>query len=100
MYSQGILAAIEKLFPSAKQRFCLRHVYDNMKLKHKGDELREAVWCCGKVYNIPKFNRAMEKLKKLNPEAHEWLSKIPAKHWARSHFSGKYHTLFTNIFHN
>nr|KAJ0194401.1 hypothetical protein LSAT_V11C800437320 [Lactuca sativa] len=84
---KGILAAIEKLFPSAKQRFCLRHVYDNMKLKHKGDELREAVWCCGKVYNIPKFNRAMEKLKKPNPKAHEWLSKIPAKHWARSHFS-------------
>nr|KAJ0209523.1 hypothetical protein LSAT_V11C400203970 [Lactuca sativa] len=70
---EKLLAAIEKLFPSAERRFCLRHVYDNMKLKHKGDELREAVWCCGKVYNIPKFNRAMEKLKKLNPEAHEWL---------------------------
>ncbi|CAI9280790.1 unnamed protein product [Lactuca saligna] len=49
---KGILAAIEKLFPSAEQR-------------------------------------AMEKLKKLNPEAHECLSKIPAKHWARSHFSGR-----------
>nr|KAJ0195591.1 hypothetical protein LSAT_V11C700381600 [Lactuca sativa] len=53
----------------------------------KGDELREAVWCCGKVYSILKFNRAIEKLKKLNPEAHEWLSKIHAKHWAKSHFS-------------
>nr|GEU61870.1 hypothetical protein [Tanacetum cinerariifolium] len=25
----------------------------------------------------------------MNPKAHEWLNKIPAEHWARSHFSGK-----------
>nr|KAJ0189519.1 hypothetical protein LSAT_V11C800422950 [Lactuca sativa] len=54
---KGILAAIEKLFPSVEQRFSLRH--------------------------------GMEKPKKLNPEAHEWLSKIPAEHCARSHFSGR-----------
>ncbi|GKF29927.1 hypothetical protein Tco_0096269, partial [Tanacetum coccineum] len=31
----------------------------------------------------------MLELKTMNPKAHEWLNKIPAKHWARSHFSGR-----------
>nr|KAJ0187725.1 hypothetical protein LSAT_V11C900464420 [Lactuca sativa] len=75
---KGILGAIEKLFPLAEQRFCLSHVFDNVKLKHKGDELREALWCCGKAYSIPKFNRATEKLKLLkNTKVHEWLTKTP-----------------------
>ncbi|GJS12792.1 hypothetical protein Tco_0407264 [Tanacetum coccineum] len=31
----------------------------------------------------------MLELKTMNPKAHEWLNKIPAEHWARSHFSGR-----------
>ncbi|KAL4573837.1 hypothetical protein LXL04_020656 [Taraxacum kok-saghyz] len=30
----------------------------------------------------------MDDLKKVNTEAHQWLCKIPPKHWARSHFTG------------
>ncbi|GJU28276.1 hypothetical protein Tco_1166897 [Tanacetum coccineum] len=29
----------------------------------------------------------MLEFKTMNPKAHEWLNKIPAEHWARSHFS-------------
>ncbi|GKC37848.1 hypothetical protein Tco_1050232 [Tanacetum coccineum] len=41
----------------------------------------------------------MLKLKTMNPKAHEWLNKIPADHWARSHFSGraKSNLLLNNI---
>nr|GEV74422.1 hypothetical protein [Tanacetum cinerariifolium] len=30
-----------------------------------------------------------DRQKTMNPKAHEWLNKIPAKHWARSHFPGR-----------
>ncbi|GKB45577.1 hypothetical protein Tco_0896330 [Tanacetum coccineum] len=39
--------------------------------------------------NVMDFEKCMLKLKTINPKAHEWLNKIPAKHWAISHFSGK-----------
>ncbi|KAK1436237.1 hypothetical protein QVD17_02016 [Tagetes erecta] len=31
--------------------------------------------------------QGMEEFKKFNKHAYEWLSKIPPKHWSRSHFS-------------
>ncbi|GJY78500.1 transposase, MuDR [Tanacetum coccineum] len=34
------------------------------------------------------FNRGMEVLKSYNINAYEWLQKIHAEHWSRSHFSG------------
>ncbi|CAI9301397.1 unnamed protein product [Lactuca saligna] len=37
-------------------------------------------------------HRAMDELKKINAEAHAWVSKIPANTWAKSHFSGRAHT--------
>ncbi|GKA56028.1 mutator type transposase [Tanacetum coccineum] len=45
------------------------------------------------------FEKCMNELKSLNVRAHAWLSKIPAEHWSRAHFSGRAHTdiLFKNI---
>ncbi|GKB21438.1 heat stress transcription factor B-4-like protein [Tanacetum coccineum] len=50
--------------------------------------------------NIRDFKKCMLKLKTMNPKAHEWLNKIPADHWARSHFSGraKSDLLLNNIY--
>ncbi|GJZ97132.1 mutator type transposase [Tanacetum coccineum] len=44
-------------------------------------------------------HRGMEVLKSYNINAYEWLQKIPAEHWSRSHFSGRAHCdmLINNI---
>ncbi|GKF77644.1 hypothetical protein Tco_0230114 [Tanacetum coccineum] len=41
----------------------------------------------------------MEVLKSYNINAYEWLQKIPAEHWSRSHFLGRAHCdlLINNI---
>ncbi|GKC52697.1 hypothetical protein Tco_1075442 [Tanacetum coccineum] len=39
--------------------------------------------------NVRDFEKCMLELKTMNPKAHEWLNKIPAEHWAKSHFSGR-----------
>ncbi|GJS57971.1 hypothetical protein Tco_0652755 [Tanacetum coccineum] len=39
--------------------------------------------------NVIDFEKCLLELKTMNPKAHEWLNKIPAEHWARSHFSGR-----------
>ncbi|GJU82422.1 hypothetical protein Tco_1284787 [Tanacetum coccineum] len=39
--------------------------------------------------NVRDFEKCTLELKTMNPNEHEWLNKIPAEHWARSHFSGR-----------
>ncbi|GJR07408.1 heat stress transcription factor B-4-like protein [Tanacetum coccineum] len=65
---KGIIPAIKTVYP--EHRYCLRHIHENMK--HGWD-----------------FEKCMLELKTMNPKAHERLNKIPAEHWARSHFSGR-----------
>nr|KAJ0209902.1 hypothetical protein LSAT_V11C400164130 [Lactuca sativa] len=88
---KGLLPALEKLFPAAEHRYCLRHLHENMKRKWRGKEFKDCLWKCATCTTIPQFNSAMEELKKLNSEAYDWLNSIPPKHWSRSHFSGRAH---------
>ncbi|XP_023751678.1 uncharacterized protein LOC111900030 [Lactuca sativa] len=83
---------MEKVFPSAEHGFCLRHIQENMKKQWKGKDLSDQLWECGRATTVNHFNRAMDELKKINAEAHAWVSKIPANTWAKSHFSGRAHT--------
>nr|KAJ0227408.1 hypothetical protein LSAT_V11C100040350 [Lactuca sativa] len=94
---KGIIPAIAKLYPQAKHRLYLRHIYDNMKRQWKDKELKDFVWAYATATTIRHFQKALEELKKFNVEAHDWLIQIPPAHWARSHFSRKAHT---NIFLN
>ncbi|XP_021994351.1 uncharacterized protein LOC110890999 [Helianthus annuus] len=86
---KGILPAITRLFPCAEHRYCLRHIYENMKVSFKGDLYKEMLWKCAAATTIPEFTLAMDELKAFNKKAHLWLSKIPPLHWTRAHFSGR-----------
>ncbi|CAI9284676.1 unnamed protein product [Lactuca saligna] len=77
---KGLLPALEKLFPAAEHRYCLRHLHENMKRKWRGKEFKDCLWKCATCTTIPQFNSAMEELKKLNSEAYDWLNSIPSKH--------------------
>lgn len=85
---QGVLLAIAQLFPCAENRYCLRHIHENMKLRWRGKEYKDVLWKCATTCNMQEFRKAMDELKKLNNDTFEWLNKIPPQHWARSHFTG------------
>nr|KAJ0189840.1 hypothetical protein LSAT_V11C800393190 [Lactuca sativa] len=87
---KGLLPALEKLFPAAEHRYCLRHLHENMKRKWRGKEFKDCLWNCATCTTIPQFNSATEELK-LNSETYDWLNSIPPKHWSRSHFLGRAH---------
>ncbi|KAL7609105.1 hypothetical protein Lser_V15G13262 [Lactuca serriola] len=88
---KGVLPEIAKLFPCAENRFCLRHIHENMKRKWRGKEFKDCLWKCAATTTVQQFNIAMEELKKLNNDAYEWLKAIPPQHWSRSHFTGRAH---------
>ena len=87
---QGIVQAMNEVFPSAEHRFCLRHIHENMKKQWNGLAYKQLLWKCATATTLTKFEGAMKELKELKVAAHDWLAKIPPEHWSRSHFSGKF----------
>ncbi|GJR99326.1 putative reverse transcriptase domain-containing protein [Tanacetum coccineum] len=50
----------------------------------KGGHYKELLWKCATATTEVHFERAMDEFKGYNRLAHEWLRKIPPKHWSRS----------------
>ena len=81
---QGLLNAVNKVFPNCYQRFCLRHMYANFQTAgFRGEELKK--YMDGAAYSYTKngFDVAMQNLKEESEEAWQWLSTIPVECWAR-----------------
>ncbi|GJW01586.1 hypothetical protein Tco_1556837 [Tanacetum coccineum] len=86
---KGIIPAIKTVYPRAEHRYCLRYIHENMKQGWCGQAYKDLLWRVASATNVRDFEKCMLELKTMNPKAHEWLNKIPAEHWARSHFSGR-----------
>ncbi|XP_076936363.1 uncharacterized protein LOC143603465 [Bidens hawaiensis] len=86
---KGLIQAVDKLFPSAEHRFCVRHIEDNLRSLFKGKLLRDALWKLARCTSPTQYEREMNNLKNLNKRCHLWVSKIPPETWSRSHFSGR-----------
>ena len=65
MCEQGILNAVNKVFPKSHQRFCLRHLYANFQnAGFRGKDLKKYMDNASYAYNQHKFDIAMDDLKK------------------------------------
>ncbi|GKC10424.1 hypothetical protein Tco_1007206 [Tanacetum coccineum] len=70
-----------------------------MKQGWRGQAYKDFLWRYAFTTSVKEFEKCMLELKKMNPKAHEWLNKIPPRHWVRSHFSckAKFDLLLNNI---
>ncbi|KAI3809479.1 hypothetical protein L1987_25455 [Smallanthus sonchifolius] len=89
---KGIIPALAKVFPCAEHRYCLRHIHENMKHHFRGKAYKDMLWKLATSTTVSDFEILMDELKRFNSEAQLWLSKIPPKHWSRSHFSSMAHS--------
>ncbi|KAL0336225.1 UNVERIFIED_CONTAM: hypothetical protein Sradi_4834400 [Sesamum radiatum] len=90
---KGLVEVLKDLVPEAEHRFCLRHMYENFKVKFKSVELKEYFWKAASTSNERELVAFMKKIEDLDPKikvevetASECLQKINPQHWARSHF--------------
>ncbi|XP_071726929.1 uncharacterized protein [Rutidosis leptorrhynchoides] len=86
---KGLINAVERIYPSAKHRFCLRHLQQNMKKNWNGKAYKDHLWRCATTTTVPKFELCMQDLRRFNKGCWDYLVKIKPQHWARSHFSGR-----------
>ena len=66
---QGLLPAIETIFLIVEHRYCVKHIYNNFKVNHKGMELKSVLWMCVGITLSREFKRGMDYLKSLDEEA-------------------------------
>ena len=77
------------LFPTCEHRYCVKHIYNNFKVDHKGLELKDALWRCAGAITVREFGTRMQQLKDLDVKAWEYLATINLAQWFKSHFSSR-----------
>ena len=45
---KGLIDATAQMFPNSKHRFCVRHMYNNFKIEHKGLLFKQILWVVAK----------------------------------------------------
>ena len=63
------------------------HIWKNFIKQWKNREIRGIIWECAKSLIEPEFHASMEKLKRLNVKAWEYLSKFNPRAWVKAYFS-------------
>ena len=84
---QGLIPAVQQVFPESEHRFCVRHLYQNFQEHFKGENLKNQLWACARSSSVQHWNTNMEVMKVLDSDAHAWLEKMPPNTWVRAFFS-------------
>jgi hypothetical protein len=84
---QGLINAVNNIFPNDEHRFCVRHLYQNFNSIHKGETLKNDLWEIARSSSIPLWEKNMEQMKKDSPEAYAWVEELAPSTWVRTFFS-------------
>ncbi|KAK4384994.1 hypothetical protein Sango_2623400 [Sesamum angolense] len=74
--------------PHGVHRYCLRHVCSNFNSTIKNVVLKDLCWQAGSEYQLRKFNRIMDEIKKQDVKAFAYLDAINKEKWTTSHDGG------------
>nr|GEV53090.1 pentatricopeptide repeat-containing protein [Tanacetum cinerariifolium] len=83
---KGVLEAVKDVMPLVEHKQCARHIYEGFRKQYSGVQFRELFWAASKASYPQLFNKIMQKIKKANPGAHEYLIKTDPKTWSRAFF--------------
>ncbi|XP_022850584.1 uncharacterized protein LOC111372463 [Olea europaea var. sylvestris] len=85
---KGLTNGIGTLFENSKHRTCVRHLYNNFSVCHKGLALKNCLWDAARATTISQWRQHMQQMMDLDPDpaAYGWLEEKPASHWSKSHF--------------
>lgn len=84
---QGLEVALHEVCPGAPHRFCCRHIWANFNKRWRGLDFKKAFWDCAKATTEQEFEHKMEVVRRLSPDATEWLTRKPPHKWSRSAFA-------------
>ncbi|XP_065871778.1 uncharacterized protein [Euphorbia lathyris] len=84
---KGLVEAMNTVMPGIEHRFCVRHMWENMKLQFKRTEYKNLLWRAAGAGTERSWEFHMQAIKNLDESAYNWVMKHDPKTWARCHFS-------------
>ena len=67
---------METLFLTVEHKYCVKHIYNNFKVNHKGMELKSVLWRCAGTISVREFEKGRDHLKSLDEEVWKYLADI------------------------
>nr|GEX52660.1 pentatricopeptide repeat-containing protein [Tanacetum cinerariifolium] len=83
---QGLIESVKEVMPYAEHRQCARHIYEGFRKEYSDVEFRSLFWVASKATYLGFFNKIIDKIKRANLNAYEYLVKKDPKSWSRAHF--------------
>lgn len=83
---KGLIPAVRDQFPDSEHRFCVRHLYSNFQVCHKGEALKNMLWAIARSSTVTQWTENMERMKALSVDAYEYLEELAPNTWVRAFF--------------
>ncbi|KAK7264792.1 hypothetical protein RJT34_32403 [Clitoria ternatea] len=104
-FQNGLKKSLSEVFEKCYHGYCLRHLAEKLNRDLKGQFSHEARrFMINDFYSAayaPKpeaFERSIENIKGISPDAHDWVMKSEPEHWANAFFNGaRYNHMSSNF---
>ncbi|GKB52447.1 multidrug resistance-associated protein 5, partial [Tanacetum coccineum] len=67
---KGLIEAVKDVMPNVEHMQCARHIYENFRKNYSGLEFKNFNWATSKASYPQLFNKIMDKIESVNPNAH------------------------------
>ncbi|KAL5797667.1 hypothetical protein ACOSQ2_002487 [Xanthoceras sorbifolium] len=85
---KGVIDALQTWWPGSSHRFCVRHIFANLRAKHRGNTSADLLFMAAKSTNKAEFDNAMKEMKDADLNVYNYMTNIPVCHWSRHAFDG------------
>lgn len=104
-FQNGLKKSLSEIFEKCYHSYCLRHLAEKLNKDLKGQFSHEArrfmindFYAAAYAPKMEAFERSIENIKGISPEAYNWVVQSEPEHWANAFFSGaRYNHLTSNF---
>ncbi|XP_018838900.1 uncharacterized protein LOC109004719 isoform X1 [Juglans regia] len=104
-FQNGLKESLAEIFDKCYHSYCLRHLAEKLNKDLKGQFSHEArrfmindLYAAAYAPKLDGFNRSVENIKGISPEAYNWVIQSEPEHWANAFFGGARYNLMTSNF--
>lgn len=104
-FQNGLKKSLAEIFDNCYHSYCLRHLVEKLNKDLKGQFSHEArrfmindFYAAAHAPRIDGFQRAVENIRGISPDAYDWVVQSEPEHWANAFFAGARYNLMTSNF--
>ncbi|XP_019464759.1 PREDICTED: uncharacterized protein LOC109363046 [Lupinus angustifolius] len=104
-FQNGIKKSLSEIFDNCYHSYCLRHLAEKLNKDLKGQFSHEArrfmindFYAAAYAPKLETFERSIENIKGISPEAYDWVIHSEPEHWANAFFGGARYNYLTSNF--